>query len=113
MTFRIELFCDDKNLSSILRALADAGAYNVHPTPVITEQGNGLAPGGLPTKVGLIYKRLVDTGALDFNSVQLKKFMKLSGISPASIGYVSETLVKHKLIRRLPGKGKYTLTKGA
>ena len=115
MRFRIECVVDDKNLAKLLRTLADAGAYNVVPVPIVEAgaKANGAAPakptGKLPPKVEIIWQKIKAAGTTELTSKEMQDWIQQEGLAKSSYSYALRQLMKARLIKQR-GVGRYSIT---
>ena len=104
--FRIEAFCDDKNLPRVLHALMGL----VHGQPAIQPVANGMGikspPAGVLTGVFVKYAKA--NKMVKFAARDLADFVKQMGLAPASRGYMLKRLMADGIIKK-SGKGANTV----
>ena len=106
--FRIEAFCDDKNLARVLYALAGL----VHGQPAIQPVANGKVENGKVTSRGetneVFLKYAKANKMVKFAAKDLADFVKQMGLAPASRGYMLKRLMADGVIKK-SGKGTNTV----
>jgi hypothetical protein len=109
--FRIECFVDDKQLSKLLWALSEFGAYNVSSVPVNDNTGARANGQHMPTtrrgdlgKLFVAYARKHKLRELD--AAAIKQFGVAVGYMGSSRYYVKQQLMALGAIAKVPGSDK-------
>lgn len=112
--FKIECFCEDKNLAPILHALAGVGALNVSSVPVMGTNPALAKPAvRLPhsrPKVEipeggahlLLVERMKKLGKTEVTAAETREILKDLGLSPTSYSYMLTNAVNDGLIKKGP-----------
>ena len=111
--FRVNFFCEDKKLADALRGLAGLAAGSPEVQPVVNAvHKNGkiaAASGSLEEQ----FHRYAKSHKIEkFKSVDLAEFCKLTGMAPASRGYLIKQLQKAGAVKKhgVGTKTHYTVT---
>src|SRR4029453_6464701 len=107
--FRIECFVDDKQLSKLLWALAEFGAYNVASVPVNDNTGARANGQHMPTRraprdlggLFVAYARKHKLRELD--AAGIKQFAVAAGYRETSHTYINKQLRALGAIAKIPG----------
>jgi hypothetical protein len=108
--FRIEAFCDDKNLPRVLHALAGL----VHGQPAIQPVANAQVTNGELHSSGDLTEQFGKYAKVlklkKFVAGDLTEFTKMIGLAPSSRQYVIKQLLTAKAIRKHGAGSKMTYT---
>src|SRR5262245_1535589 len=98
--FRVELFCDDRKLADVLRALTGLliGEPKIQPV-VNAEAKNGSVKAN--GSIGELFMKYATTHHMaSFAPIELKPFCRYVGLAESSYAYALEKLIEHKLVKR-------------
>jgi hypothetical protein len=114
--FKIELFCEDKNLARVLRSLTSLarGAPTVLPMvnveeeakPTVRAETNG-------SMTAMLSAHIKKNKLSEMTATELRDFAAGSGFSRDSYSYILRQGEKAGLLKRTPHKGLYTVVKEA
>jgi hypothetical protein len=114
--FRIETFCDDKNLPRVLHALTGLvlGVPKATPVANATKKSNGAVRAETSGDVTELFSAFVAKAHLrEVNAASMKEFCRAHGYADASYSHVLGRLIKAKLLRkRGTGSGSKYLVAG-
>lgn len=110
--FKVECYCDDKNVARVLRALASAGALEVKPVPVagaevVNGKLQGNAPGGA---VDVVWNDIKKNKWPRFTSETVQTILSANGFKPSGAVHVAKQLRLRKLIK-MKSAGNYEVMK--
>jgi len=115
--FRVECFCDDKQLPRLLWALSEFGAYNVTSQPVADNTGARTNGEDKPKKhqreqltkaqlVELFVKHARKHKLREAAADTIKDFAAASGYAPGSRQYITKLLRDFGALTKIPGSDK-------
>jgi hypothetical protein len=102
--FRIEAFVDDKRLAEVLRALTGItrGQPSVIPVVNVEEGGKGMPIAATNGSLVAMFESHIGTlKQSDIGPDDVRAFLKAHGKSEASMTYLANLAIKHKLLRRV------------
>jgi hypothetical protein len=104
--FRIEMFCDDKNLPKVLHAITGIALGTPKITPVANAQHkNGELKAKTSGEVPAMFSAWVKKHHLkEVNASNMREFASEHGFSPTSYSHILSKVVKAKVVRKI-GKG--------
>jgi len=100
--FRVELFCDDRKLPDVLRALTGLLIGEPKIQPVVNgKKENGVLVASNRGTLNEMFVKYAKTHSLTkFAPVELKEFCRYTGYAESSYNYVLDVLKANKLVRK-------------
>lgn len=107
--FRVECYCEDKNLAKVHHALTGL-VHDLKTVPVVNaaQGANGtLIAKGDGTVLNLLADHLKSSRATTFSSKQAQEFLRTHGFSSSSSSYLTASAVAAGLLRKTKKSGQF------
>ena len=106
-TMRIELFCDDKHLANVLRALTGISIGSPKITPVVNAaiEGGRLVQTTNGNTVAMFVAHLKKTKTTEVNAAFMQNFLTSVGKAPTAYSYLLKMAKQEGILRKGAGAG--------